>query len=302
MDEQLEYAEMLEIPVSTVNVVKKRSLFGKRKEEKNLKEEAISAVNERVSAAERATFNRKVTNAKTASGECNQGIEGTTPATERMGDYVYAEDLSDYSQMPQYATENPFEQNGNIDAQNATLSAQNGNAKGAKSNKARAVLISETVAICLLAVGIFVTNLLMPTSAINTFIGYFTATTEPEAVYSDFTLYPVVSELSTANISVSDSGVISFKADCAVYPVCNGTVASIYQNEGIYTVEIAHTSTFSSVITGVNTVYYSVGESVKSEVPVARSNGETEVKISMFNNGTLLNCYVLSGTAPVWNL
>jgi uncharacterized membrane protein len=187
-------------------------------------------------------------------------------------------------------------------APNANMAAPNGTVKGTKPNKARIVLISETVAICLLAVGIFITNLLMPTSAINTFIGYFSATTEPEAVYSDFTLYPVVSELSTANITVSDSGVISFTADCAVYPVCNGTVASIYQNEGVYTVEIAHTSTFSSVITGVNTVYYNVGESVKSEVPVAHSNGETEVKISMFNNGTLLNCYVLSGTVPVWNL
>jgi hypothetical protein len=240
MDEQLDYAEMLEIPVSTVNVVKKKSLFGKKKD-KDLKDEAIAAVN------------------------------------ERMGDYVYAEDLSEPPAPPK------------------------GKEEKVQSKSGSRIVFAETAAVCLLAAGIFVTNILMPNSVINTFIGELTSTPTEEAAYSDFKLYPVVSELSQAVITVSDNGIISFTDECAVYPVCGGTISAIYETNGIYTVEIAHTSTFTSVISGVNTVYYAVGDSVKSEVPVCRTDGSSEVKISMYDSGTLLNCYVLSGAVPVWN-
>ena len=57
MNEELDYAEMLEIPVSTVNVVKKKSFF-KRKQRvaepapqpEELKEMVVESVNERVGA------------------------------------------------------------------------------------------------------------------------------------------------------------------------------------------------------------------------------------------------------------
>ena len=45
MNEEMEYAEMLEIPVSTVNVVRKKS---KRKQSKGLQESLISQVNEKI--------------------------------------------------------------------------------------------------------------------------------------------------------------------------------------------------------------------------------------------------------------
>ena len=44
MSEQIDYAEMLEIPVSTLNVTKKKS---RKKREPDLKEQAVAAVNER---------------------------------------------------------------------------------------------------------------------------------------------------------------------------------------------------------------------------------------------------------------
>ncbi|MDE6372971.1 MAG: hypothetical protein K2L72_00560, partial [Clostridia bacterium] len=62
-----------------------------------------------------------------------------------------------------------------------------------------------------------------------------------------------------------------------------------------------HTSKFSSVITGLDTVYAGVGENVKSNLPFAYSNGENEVRVSMYDGDTLLNCYTLSGAVPVWN-
>ena len=252
MDQELDYAEMLEIPVSTVNVVKKKSLFKRKTAEKNvqapelgqdeLKERVVESVNERVGA------------------------------------FVYSEDLS----------EQPEEK------KKKTL-------KFGK-DKASRVLIGELVAVCVIAVAIFLTNIFMPTSAINTFIGSFSkskAASEPD--YIDFELSSVVSELSDVDVQVADAGYLFFKAESCVYPVCDGTVSSIINDEGLYTVQIAHTSKFSSVVTGVSSVYCSKGDKVRSNLPFAFSDGKNEVKISLYNGDKLLTCYTLSGEVPVWN-
>ena len=49
MNEELEYAEMLEIPVSTINVVRKKS---RRAKNAGLKEKLITHVNRRVATEE----------------------------------------------------------------------------------------------------------------------------------------------------------------------------------------------------------------------------------------------------------
>lgn len=246
MDQELDYAEMLEIPVSTVNVVKKKSLFKRKSAPKDvqddLKEQVVDNVNERVGA------------------------------------YVYAEDLSD----PPKPVKTRADKSG---------------------GKGGAILMAELVAVCVIAIGIFVTNIFMPNSFINTFINSLsketTETTEP--AYSEFKLSPVVSELSDAEVTVAANGVLSFTGKTAVYPICDGTVKSVTQTNGLYTVQIAHTSTFTSVITGLKDVYSAQGTKVEAQVPFAYSDGENQVQVSMYDGETLLNCYSLSGEIPVWN-
>lgn len=249
MEQELDYAEMLEIPVSTVNVVKKKSFF-KRKPPKEkeapqeeLKELVVDSVNERVGAA------------------------------------VQAEDLS----------EPPKKQRKKFPALNF------------KKDRGTVVLIAEFAAVCLIAVAIFLTNLFMPTSVINTFIGNLTAEKTVEPSYNELKLSPVVSELSDAEVQVSESGVLTFTAKGSVYPICDGTVTSVSETDGLYTVQIAHTSTFTSVVTGLSDVYTMKGVKVKSNIPLAYSDGKNEVKVSMYDGETLLNCYKLSGEVPVWN-
>ena len=106
--------------------------------------------------------------------------------------------------------------------------------------------------------------------------------------------------MSDAEIAVTDDGVIHFTQKATLYPVCDGEVASVTETDGVYTVKIAHTSKFTSVFTGLDTVYAQVGDDVKSNVPFAYSKGEKEVRVSMFDGETQLNCYTLSGTVPVW--
>jgi hypothetical protein len=140
----------------------------------------------------------------------------------------------------------------------------------------------------------------MPESAINTFINNLTAVKETEAAYTDFTLTSPVSELSDAEVTTYN-GVICFTAKTLVYPVCGGEVESVNYDNGLYSVKIAHTSTFSSVVTGLTTVYSAVGDSVNANIPFAYSGGENEVRVSMYDGETLLNCYTLAGVVPVWN-
>ncbi|MGN0817915.1 MAG: hypothetical protein ACI4L9_03000 [Candidatus Coproplasma sp.] len=249
MENEMDYAEMLEIPVSTVSVVKKKSLFKRKGDEKNdLKDRVVESVNERTGYTE--------------------GYSAT------RGDFIQTENLTDIPVVKR-------EKHGR--------------------DGTGAILIAEAVAACLIAGGIFVTNVFVPDTAINTFIGSLTAVETKESPYTDFKLTSVVSELSDAEISVSAEGVISFTDRTSVYPVCEGKVSSVTQANGLYTVQIAHTSTFVSVFTGLSTVYANVGDSVQANIPFAYSDGENEVRVSMYDGEKLLNCYTLSGAVPVWN-
>ena len=245
MDQELEYAQMLEVPVSTVSVVRKKPLFKKKaqKEDEDLKERVVESVN------------------------------------GRMSDFVGSEDIS----VP------PKEKGTTALAQ--TLADKSGR-----------ILIIEVAAACLLAVGIFLTNVFMPGSAINTFIRSLSAQPVQEAEYTDFQLFPVVAGLSDADVAVSDTGVITFTDNCAVYPIAEGSVASVTElADGTYTVEVAHTSVFRTVISGLSDVYYSVGDHVEGNIPVGYSDGNQQVTVSMYNDGALINGYTMSGAMPVWN-
>ena len=251
MNQELDYAEMLEIPVNTVNVVKKKSIF-----------------------------KRPVKPAKEAAVQEDLKDLVVDSVNERVGAYVYAEDL----------TEAPKPEKKHKRA-----------AINFKKDVGSIVLTTEIVAACALAVTIFLTNLFMPNSALNTFIGSFSRTSQAEPTYNEMKLSPVVSDLSDAKVSVSESGVLSFTAKGSVYPICEGTVSSVAQTDDTFVVQIAHTSTFSSVITGLSEVYYEKGASVYSNLPFAYSDGGSEVRVSMYDGDVLLNCYTLSGVVPVWN-
>jgi hypothetical protein len=273
VDDELDYAQMLEIPVNTVNVVKKTGIFKKRKDKDDLKDRVIEKVNCRADRRECAA----------CDGNMGDGMkEDNLASTLQSGnngsfgngeyDFLRTENISD---MPKVEVNE-------------------------KMDKAGKILFGETIAACLIAGGIFLTNIFLPTTAINTFVGSLTETAEEEAAYNEFTLSSVVSELSDVTVTKTSDGVICFTDKTLVYPVCSGEVANVSESNGLYTVKIAHTSTFSSVVTGLTQVYSSVGESVASNVPFAYSAGDNEVRVSMYDGETLLSCYTLSGVVPVW--
>ena len=253
MNEEIDYAEMLEIPVETVTM-KKRERKKPRDGADNadLSQQLVEEVNERMQA------------------------EGEEPAPEEPAD-------------PNFAESKQIERA----------------AKPAKKRSwARIVLIGELAAVCVLAVVLFFTNIFMPNSAINTFVrGLFQGetTTADNRNYSDFNLSPIVNDSVDTAITVSDSGVISFTANCSVYSPASGTLQKVNGNrETGYTVEIKHSDKFSTIISGLDTVYLAQGDSVLYNLPIGYTDGEGAVNVMMYSGDTLLNCVSAENNKLAW--
>jgi len=300
MNEEIEYAEMLEIPVSTVNVVRKKRRKKQTEQpsptlDEPLKNTVIAQVNDRIND------------------------EPITPAFQEPDILLPAEEEGrlDFDPIPEridtvrlYASEGKrnFWKKGKLQPQDYDLSQENENEGGRyelnnKKQPSKAVRITlgaEFAAACVLCGAIFFTNVFMPGSAINTFFRSLSNPTTETAVtdnrsYSDFALSPVVSELSDADLTLSETGVLSFTDECCVYPTADGTVSDVTKtDDGLYTVKISHSDTFTGVIHGLDYVYYTVGDEVKSNVPVGFSKGESEVQVTMYSQGELLNCFQLT--------
>ena len=241
MNEELSYAEMLEIPVETVTVNKREKR--RRAKEDDLPEQVVSAVNDRV------------------------------------------------EKDPAYAESTPVEREVRPAAPRSKL--------------AKRLIIGEFVAVCALCATIFLTNIFMTNSAINTFVRDLfqgTADTADTRTYSDFALSPVVNEYTDVEIAVSGAGVMSFTAECSVYAPCEGELASVNGDASSgYTVELRHSDTFSTVISGLSAVYLAEGDTVRTNVPLAYSDGTQEVRVTFYEDGTPLNCYTVSEDGLAWS-
>ena len=252
MSETIDYAEMLEIPVSTLNVTKKRSRK-KREAEPDLKERVVETVNERMEGG---------------------GEEERAAVEENVTDYGDA-------YVPERAPRKKF-----LDGK---------------------LLVAEFIAVLALCATILLTNLLWADSAINTFfrglVGGEEAVAAPdERTYSELTLGSVVSDAEIA-CTVSDTGVLTFTGACSVYAPYGGTVRNVAESDGLYTVEIEHTTSFSSVIAGLTHAYFAAGDTVYSTVPVGYSDGAAAVSVAMYDAGSLIQSYsVNENNDIVWNV
>lgn len=243
MNEELDYAEMLEIPVETVTVNRKER---KKRKEDDLQEQLVQEVNERMETAE---------------------------------DPAYAE---------------------------STLISREEKFEGRKQRVSRRILIGEFIAVCALCATIFLTNIFMTDSAINTFVrGLFqgnAAETTDTRVYTDFNLSSIVNDTVDTEIAVSSAGVLSFTAKCSVYSPCDGKISAVNGNaDAGYTVEIKHSDSFSTIMSGLDAVYLGSGDSVKSNIPLGYTDGEGEVRVMFYSEGTLITSCSVEGNVLSWS-
>ena len=286
MNEEIEYAEMLEIPVSTVNVVRKSRKRKKHEatfspaqtEEPALKDTVIASVNERVSDS---TEEQDTQTDPFAEEATREGAIDFDPIPERIDTVRLYSDNGIDGEL--YPSDYELNEGGRY-------------ASNEQSKAVRIALGVEFGLACALCGAIFLTNVFVPGSAINTFFRALNTPVEDAAKpYSEFTLAAVVSELSDAELSLSPAGVLSFTDDCQVYPAADGKVGEVSQNEeGLYTVKVEYSDSFTGVFHGLNTVYYTAGDTVKTNVPIGYTTGEAEVQVTMYSDGALLNCFELT--------
>ena len=300
MNEEFEYAEMLEIPVSTVNVIRKKPRKKRGEQLRNpsketfpipLKDSVIAQVNDRLT--------------ENQTGEQEESLQ-VDPAL--FAESANSEGSLDFDSIPEridtVRVYSSAEMNGFHEDELYPKNFENEGGMYETNDHSRLgkifhiALNVEFIAACALCGAIFLTNVFMPHSAINTFFRAINATpaTDTDArTYTDFTLSPVVSDLSNVELSLSPAGILSFSGACCVYPTTDGEVTDVIQNEnGIYTLKIEHSDTFTGIIQGLDYVYYNIGDEVKMNVPVGYTNGETEVQVTMYSNGALLNCFQLT--------
>ncbi len=236
MNDELSYAEMLEIPVETVTVNRKE----RKKKKGDLSDRLIDEVNGRMESD------------------------------------------------PAYAESTPIERE-----------------MKPRSSTAKRILFGEFIAVCALLVAIFLTNLFLETSAINTFVrGLFKGetSTADTRTYADFVLSPVVNDSVDAEIAVSELGVMSFTAQCSVYAPAAGTLESVSGNaDSGYSIRIRHSDSFSTIISGLDDVYGAQGDVVRSNIPIAYSDGEGEIRVMFYENDSILNCYTVSDGLLAWS-
>lgn len=306
MNEEIEYAEMLEIPVSTVSVTEKRRKF--RKNKGDLKEKLISKVNDKAAGAASAAGASGVA-AIGAAAEYpaySADFSGAGAASEvaAANAAAAANETADEYSRPYYSEFNTVTIENDRGCNGCDFSANGEYTGGAyaagqrkKSSFAGKFAAFEFAAACVLCATIFMTNVFLPKSGMNVF---FRSLNQPKAEapavkkYSDFTLHGVVSDLAEVPLAVSETGILTFKGKCCVYPAVDGTLSEIIENEnGTYDVKISHTDDFYGMISGLDTVYYETGEKVYANIPVGYTRGENDVQVTMYSGGEMLTSFAV---------
>lgn len=266
--QEIDYADMLEIPVSTMSVTKKKSK--KKKEEVELKDKVVEAVNERVEGVLMDSI-------------VEYGEENTTV-------------LDGGNALPPIRT-----------PKDKKVKKEKNNGENAfKKFLNSKLLLAEFIVICVLVGTIFLTNVFYQNSAINTFFSnMFGGNTQAEAVdnrsYDKLTLGGIVND-ATITCSITDKGVMTVKAKCSIYAPHDGKIEKTEKlNNGTYAVTVAHTTKFSTVFTGLTYAYGENGSAVCATIPIGYTDGSNEVQVTMYNEGAIISSYTVnSDNSIVW--
>ena len=160
------------------------------------------------------------------------------------------------------------------------------------------IVYAEGIAVFALVIAILLTNIFWENSGINTVFkkAFGTESAQEDArTYLSFNAQAPSSDLS---VSVEE-GVMTFSGKGSMYPVCDGKVASVIEEDGKYTVTIDHSDVFTTVISGVDFVYADKGEEVFKYIPVCYLLSG-DAKVYMYNGGALVTNYIVENGTIIW--
>ena len=295
MNEKLQYATMLEIPVNTCSVTVKPSKRGRPKRKRAVNPEAVKE--QLVSKVNAMTDERlEAENYKQALG-CAEAQAVTEKEAEVQEQK--AENLSGESEAVKESAQSE-EQAEESKTVNITTTAEK---KADKKQFKFSIVGVQLAVIGVLIATIFLTNAFYADSGINTFMkGVFgssssQAETLDDREYDDFA--PVIA-MGDNSLVLSD-GVMTLSGSGSIYASCNGTITSLVKGEdGKFTIEIAHSENFKSVLTGIDLAYAEVGDEIYSNIPVGYvvDGGATMCFTSA--DGTVITDYEIVDNSVVW--
>ena len=267
MNEKLQYAEMLNIPVNTSTITykpQKKSIFKKKKDAEKVKEELIEKIN---ADAVRKDVPKE---------------EGAARLTEE-GEHIVVDD--EPIVIPESYT--------------PTVNIVKGKVKRGKI-KVNVVGI-ELAVVGVLAAIICLTSALVPQSGINTFFKSVFSSEPTKAAdlrtYGDFS---AVIPVSSANLTVED-GIMKITGSSTVYAPCDGTITELTLNDETkkYDMVITHNDNFKTVIKGVDFAYNEIGGTVFSNIPVGYVK---ESAVACFTDGenAVITDYGIADGSVVW--
>ncbi len=160
------------------------------------------------------------------------------------------------------------------------------------------ILHFQGIAIFALIVTILLTNIFWENSGINMLMKK-AFNSDSEAVdartYLSFSAKAPSEELSVE----VENGVMTFSGKGALYPVCDGTVSSIVEEDGKYTITISHSDSFKTVISDADFVYTQNGEQVFAYIPVCYV-ADGSAKVYMYDGESLLKNYIVEDGVIIW--
>ncbi len=239
MNEKLQYASMIEMPINTCNIT---SLTTKRKRAKRKRKVSEEQV--------KAELIEKINNEST-----NLSVQYENYENEQ------SEPLNELKVQENNEQPELIEQ--------SAIVYETQNKKFTKKPFKVTVIGVQLMIIGLLVATILVTNALFEDSGINVFLKSVFLSEQAQTDtrhHSDFA--PVIAMGDNEQL-VLEQGVITFKGKGSVYAPCDGKVVDVTKNEqGSFDIKIMHSDNFTSVISGVEYSYVQQGQKVYANIPV----------------------------------
>lgn len=264
MNEKLQYATMLEIPVNTCSVTftpaKKRKNKKKKKPSlETVKQELLNKVNTEIDEQNARNY-------------------------EDNNDIVY-------DNLPESYAELDIENN------------ETENIKSKKSGKISVIGVQIAIVGALIA-AIFLTNAFYPDSGINAFMNEVfgsndqQVSTVDERVYKDFA--PVIAIADGSSVALNN-GVINFSGEGSIYAPCNGKISAITLGEdGKYTIEVTHSENFKTLLSGIDYAYVGLDDEVYFNIPVGYVEAGSVQMCFKGEDGVSITDYEIVDNAIIW--
>lgn len=160
------------------------------------------------------------------------------------------------------------------------------------------ILHVQGIAIFVLIVTILLTNIFWENSGINLLMKRAFNSEAEQVDARNYLSFSAKSPSEDLSVEV-ENGVMTFSGKGALYPVCDGTVSSIVEEDGKYTITINHSDSFKTVISDADFIYTQNGEQVFAYIPVCYVSDGT-AKVYMYDGEALLKNYIVEDGVIIW--